>query len=228
MKDKVVISIGGSILIPGDEDGAYIKKLAALLKELSSDVDISVVCGGGKTARYYASVSEDIDGTMYQQDLFGITATRMNAGLLDLALGYDNYPTIPLTIKEAASRRKDGEIMVMGGTEPGHTTDGVAAMLAQEIGADRIVNATSVDAVYSEDPKTNGEAERYSEITIGKLEELVYEEHGASRSGVFDPLGVKIAKKNNIDIFMVHGRDLEDLRSAILGHRVKGTVVRSH
>lgn len=116
----------------------------------------------------------------------------------------------------------------MGGTEPGHTTDGVAAMLAERIGADRIVNATSVDAVYSDDPKTNGEAEKYSEITIERLEELVYGEHGASKSGIFDPLGVKIAKKNKIDIFMVHGRDLEDLRSAILGHKVKGTVVKSH
>lgn len=228
MTDKVVVSIGGSILIPGNEDSTYIKKLAALLKELSSDVEISVVCGGGRTARYYASVSENIDGTMYQQDLFGITATRMNAGLLDLALGYGNYPAIPLTIKEAASRRKDGKILVMGGTEPGHTTDGVAAMLAEEIGANRIVNATSVDAVYSDDPKTNGEAEKYSEITIERLEELVYGEHGASKSGVFDPLGVKIAKKNKIDIFMVHGRDLEDLRSAILGLKIKGTVVKSH
>lgn len=129
---------------------------------------------------------------------------------------------------EATIRRKNGDILVMGGTEPGHTTDGVAAMLAERIGADRIVNATSVDAVYSDDPKTNGEAEKYSEITIERLEELVYGEHGASKSGIFDPLGVKIAKKNKIDIFMVHGRDLEDLRSAILGHKVKGTVVKSH
>ncbi|HKM13320.1 MAG TPA: UMP kinase [Candidatus Methanomethylophilaceae archaeon] len=227
MTDKVVVSIGGSILIPGNEDNAYIKKLAALLKELSSEVEISVVCGGGKTARYYASISEDICGTMHQQDLFGIAATRMNAGLLDLALGYGNYPDIPTTIKEAATRCNNGKIVVMGGTEPGHTTDGVAAMLAEEIGADRIVNATSVDAVYSDDPKTNDKAEKYSEITIERLEELVYGEHGASRSGVFDPLGVKIAKKNKIDIFMVHGRDLDDLRSAILGHKIKGTVVKS-
>ncbi|HKM09801.1 MAG TPA: UMP kinase [Candidatus Methanomethylophilaceae archaeon] len=228
MTDKVVISIGGSILIPGNDDGDYIGELAKLLNELSSKVDIAVVCGGGKTARYYSSVSASLGGDTYEQDLFGITATRMNAGLLDLALGYGNYPYMPKTVSEAASRCKKGEIVVMGGTEPGHTTDGVAAMLAKEIGADRIVNATSVDAVYSDDPKTNGDAERYSEITIEMLEELVYEEHGASKSGVFDPLGVKIAKENSIDILMVHGRDLEDLRSAILGNKIKGTFVNSH
>jgi uridylate kinase len=226
--EKVVVSIGGSILIPGRNDGKYIGELAALLKELSSEVHISVVCGGGKTARYYAQTGSEVGGTMYQQDLFGISATRMNAGLLDLALGYGNYPDIPETVEEAASRCEEGGIVVMGGTEPGHTTDGVASMLAKELKADRIVNATSVDAVYSDDPRTVPGAERYSEITINRLEELVYGEHGASKSGIFDPLGVEIAKNHKIDIFMVHGRDLKDLRSAILGRGIKGTVVRSH
>ncbi len=226
--EKVVISIGGSILIPGRDDGKYIGELAALLKELSLEVHISVVCGGGKTARYYATTGSEVGGSIHQQDLFGISATRMNAGLLDLALGYGNYPDIPETVEEAASRCEDGKIVVMGGTEPGHTTDGVAAMLARELKADRIVNATSVDAVYSNDPKAVPEAEKYSEISIRRLEELVYGEHGASRSGIFDPLGVEIAKEHGIDIFMVHGRDLKDLRSANLGHKIKGTVVRSH
>ncbi len=199
-----------------------------MLKDLSRRVRIYVVCGGGKTARYYASTAAELGGTVYQMDQLGIGATRLNAGLLGLALGEWCYPDVPLTVEEAARRSKEGKIVVMGGTEPGHTTDGVAAMLAKEVGAKRIVNATSVDAVYSDDPKINSRAERYSEITIDRLEELVYGEHGASKSGVFDPLGVKIAKENRIDIFMVHGRDLTDLRAAILGEKIKGTVVRSH
>ena len=189
MTEKVVVSIGGSILIPGNEDYEYIRKLADLLTELSSQVRISVVCGGGKTARYYASVCRELGGDVYKQDLFGIAATRMNAGLLDMALGNDNFPNIPETIEEAVNLFEKGNIVVIGGTVPGHTTDGVAAMLAEGIGANRIVNATSVDAVYSEDPNSNGDAERYSRITINDLEKLVGNEHGASKSGVFDPLG---------------------------------------
>lgn len=228
MTEKVVVSIGGSILIPGNEDYEYIKKLAELLKELSSEVKISVVCGGGKTARYYASVCRGLGGNVYEQDLFGITATRMNAGLLNFALGNDNFPDVPETVEDTVALFEKGNIAVMGGTVPGHTTDAVAAMLAEGIGADRIVNATSVDAVYSDDPNSNGNAERYSRITIRDLEKLVYGEHGASKSGVFDPLGVRIAKENRIDILTVHGRDLDDLRSAILGQKIKGTFVDSH
>lgn len=227
MTEKVVVSIGGSILIPGNEDYVYIEKLADLLKELSSEVKISVVCGGGKTARYYASVCRKLGGDVNAQDLFGITATRMNAGLLDRALGNNRYPGIPETVEEAVLLSEEYDIVVMGGTSPGHTTDAVAAMFAKGLKADRIVNATSVDAVYSGDPNVDNNAERYSRITILDLERLVESEHGASKSGVFDPLGVRIAKENKIDILTVHGRDLEDLRSAILGENIKGTFVDS-
>jgi uridylate kinase len=199
-----------------------------MLKDLADKVQIYVVCGGGKTARYYASVAAELGGTVDQMDLLGIGATRMNAGLLGLALGDWCYPDIPLTVEEAAKKGGKGKIVVMGGTEPGHTTDGVTALLAREVKADRIINATSVDAVYSDDPRANGHAERYSEITIDRLEELVYGRHRASRSGVFDPLGVQVAKESRIDIYVVYGRDLNDLKSAILGEKIKGTVVRSH
>lgn len=115
----------------------------------------------------------------------------------------------------------------MGGTEPGHTTDAVAAMLAGKLGAVRVVNATSVDAVYSADPRTDPDAERYTDITIDRLEELVYTDHGAGKSSVFDPLGVRVAKENRTDIMMVDGRNLPELEKAIVGDPFDGTVIRS-
>lgn len=120
-----------------------------------------------------------------------------------------------------------GRILVMGGTEPGHTTDAVAAMLAARIGAGRVVNATSVDAVYSADPRSDPNAERYTDITIGRLEELVYTDHGAGKSSVFDPLGVKVAKENHTDIMMVNGRNLPELEKAIAGDPFDGTFIRA-
>ena len=65
-------------------------------------------------------------------------------------------------------------------------------------------------------------------MTIDQLKEVVYEEHGAGKSSVFDPLGVKIAKESRIDILMVNGRDFSELRNAILGKEIKGTFVDSH
>ena len=65
-------------------------------------------------------------------------------------------------------------------------------------------------------------------MTVSQLGDIVYKEHGASKSSVFDPLGVRIAEENRIDIMMVDGRDLVELRKAILGQEFNGTFVDSH
>jgi len=225
--DKVVVSIGGSILVPGDRDAEFISKLAEMLKEVSKEVQLAIVCGGGKTARYYAGIAKDLGGDTYQQDILGIAATRMNAQLLSLALG-DMPDSVTDSTKETADRSAPGKITVMGGTVPGHTTDAVATMVAVDMKADRIVNGTAVDAVYTDDPRKNPDAKKIPSMTIEELGDIVYKEHGASKSSVFDPLGVKLAKENRIDILIIDGRNIEELKNAILGRPINGTTVNSH
>lgn len=225
--DKVVVSIGGSILIPGNNDSEYISKLADMLKAVCDDVQIAIVVGGGKTARYYAETGRALGGDDYQLDILGIGATRLNAQLLSLALG-DMPDRIAEDPEKLASSSAPGKIVVMGGTVPGHTTDAVAAMVAKAMKADRIVNATSVDAVYTDDPRKNPDAKKILNMTIDELGDIVYKEHGASKSSVFDPLGVRLAKENRIDILIVDGRNVDELRNAILGNPINGTTVNSH
>lgn len=223
--DNVVVSIGGSILVPGENDSEYILRLAAMLKEVSKDARLAVICGGGKTARYYAGIAKELGGGDYEQDILGIAATRMNAQLLALALGDmpDDVHRTPEALVNDGRR-----ISVMGGTEPGHTTDAVTAMVAKALGATRMINATAVDGVYTADPRKDPNAKKISRMTIDELDDIVYDEHHASSSGVFDPLGVKIARESKIDILIVDGRDIDELRNAILGKDIKGTFVDSH
>jgi len=225
--EKVVVSIGGSILVPGENDAEFIRRLAEMLKEVSKEVEVAVVCGGGKTARYYAGIARDLGGDTYDQDILGIAATRMNAQLLSLALG-DMPDTVTDDVEETARAVAPGRIPVMGGTVPGHTTDAVSSMVAASLKADRLVNGTSVDAVYTDDPRKNPDAKKIESMTIDELGDIVYKEHGASKSSVFDPLGVKLAKENHIDILIIDGRNLDELRNAILGKKINGTFVDSH
>ncbi|MGE4275194.1 MAG: UMP kinase [Candidatus Methanomethylophilaceae archaeon] len=225
--DKVVVSIGGSILIPDRDDSSYIRELSVLLRELVREQQIVVVCGGGKISRYYANTGRELGGDTFQLDELGIMITRANAGLLRIALGELRVDELPVEAERAAELSEPGNVVVMGGTVPGHTTDAVSAMVARALGADRVVNATSVDAVYSEDPRVNPEAERYTDMSIDQLAEIVYSEHGAGKSSVFDPLGIKIAKDNGINIVIVDGRDLVELGNAIRGEGFRGTLVRS-
>jgi uridylate kinase len=224
--EKVVISLGGSIIIPDDRDGAFLNDFANLLRSLAHDLDIYVVCGGGKIARYYIVTGRELSATEEQLDEMGIDVTRLNARLLQLALREQAYDKVPHTVEETAFQGKRGKVAVMGGTTPGHTTDGVSAALAEKVGASRIVNATSVDGVYSHDPRKVKDCVKYDHLTFQQLDDMMHKgKHGAGASHIFDPLGAAIVKRCRIPILVVDGRDLEEMRAAILGQKIKGTVI---
>src|SRR5213593_4087684 len=170
--EKVVVSLGGSVLVPGDDDGRYLRDLAALLREVSGRVKLFVVTGGGRIARYYIETGRSIGIRERTLDEFGIAITRLNASLLSAALG-GRANREPATSYAAASKlAKRYAIVVMGGTRPGHTTDRVAASLARFVGAHRIVNATSVDGVYSADPKKDPNARLLPHVGFADLVRL--------------------------------------------------------
>ena len=54
--EKVVISLGGSILIPNETDDGYLSNLAKLLGDLSLSRKIFAVTGGGRISRFYIAM----------------------------------------------------------------------------------------------------------------------------------------------------------------------------
>jgi uridylate kinase len=77
----------------------------------------------------------------------------------DMAEGYAR--------RKALDYLEEGKVVVFGGGtgSPFFTTDTTAALRAAEIGADVLLLAKNIDAVYSADPKTDPDAERYTELT---------------------------------------------------------------
>ena len=65
--------------------------------------------------------------------------------------------------------------MVMGGLQPGQSTNAVGALVAEAIGADLFINATDVDGVYTSDPKKDPEARKLDIVDTDKLVEDIYE-----------------------------------------------------
>src|SRR5437773_1804379 len=156
--EKVVVSLGGSVLVPGDDDARYLRDVARLFLDGTGRVQSFVVSGGGGVARYYIETGRSVGIRERTLDEFGIAVTRLNARLLSAALGgrANREPATSYAAASKLSRRYP--IVVMGGTRPGHTTDRVAASLARFGSAARIVNATSVDGVYGADPKKDPDA----------------------------------------------------------------------
>ena len=224
--DIVVISIGGSVLIPDDNDFEYLSGLAELLVGLSSQIKLYIVVGGGRISRYYIKLGRKFGTDERVLDEMGVDVTRLNARLLISSLSGKSNNLPATSVAEAVFLGTDHPIVIMGGTTPGHTTDGVAASLAEFVKADRVVNATAVDGVYTKDPNKYDDAEKIAEMSFEELLECCKtSEWKAGPSNVFDAMGAEIIAKNRIPLLVVKGRDLEALESAMKGEPFSGTTV---
>jgi len=222
----VVLSVGGSLLNPGTPDTAYARRLAATLT--AARAKLAVLTGGGKSARTYADAIRAAGGSEFAADEAAILATRQNALLLVSALGAAAHPCFSLTFDAAARAALSGRIVVMGGTIPGITTDADAALLAEKLGAVRLVNLSNIAGIYDADPRTNPKAKRYSTLSYARLIELATEadKRRAGENFVFDLLACKIIARSRIEAHFIDGRDFASVTAAIAGKPHAGTVVR--
>ena len=224
--ETVVVSIGGSVLAPGEPDAEYAQRLAAVLKDVARTYRLFVVTGGGRTARAYIEAGRALGAPEPFLDVLGIEVTRLNARLLMAALGIADAEGMPHTVEEAVAVGERSNVVVMGGTTPGHTTDAVAAEIAEAVAAKRLVNATSVDGVYTADPAKDPTARRLDRTSHEELIRLAGEAHAkAGPSIVFDPKAARVVARAKVPVAVVNGRDLAALRDALLGKPFRGTLV---
>jgi uridylate kinase len=222
---KVVISLGGSILVPSLEKNRILKYVP-VLREIASHHQLFVVVGGGGEARRYIDAARTLgidDGTA---DEIGILITRLNATMLVAAMGDDAYPRVAESHAEAKKFAEHRKCVVMGGITPGQTTDAVAAVLAERVRASVFINVTSVDGIYSADPKKDKKAVRYDRLTPRQLIEIVGKAHlVAGLNTVLDIIAARVVERSRIPLVVLDGTDPENLRSAVFFGRYTGTVV---
>jgi len=175
-----------------DHDRDRLTKYAGIIRDLRSDHTVFVVVGGGATARDYIGMARTFDADEAFCDLLGIAVTRLNARLLIAALGSAAYPVPPETQEDASVAALSGRIVVMGGTTPGHTTDAVAAILAEYVHADILIDATSTDGIYTKDPKKHPDAVKLDELSPARLIEIIAAEK--MEAGANLPLDILAAK----------------------------------
>ncbi len=220
---RVVINMGGSVLASPAPNVKRIRDFADLLISLKEEgYDIMVVVGGGKLARDYIASAKMLGSDWRLSDEIGIAATRMNAMLVTMALGEHALRNIPL---DTGIDRNPNKISVIGGVEPGQTTDAVAADLSVNCGADLLLIATNVDGVYDSDPKKNPKAKKIDQMDSGRLLEIVGGPHSPGMTAVVDPTAAVTIHKHGIKTIVVDGRSLGNIEDAIRGKGHGGTVI---
>jgi uridylate kinase len=225
---KIVISVGGSVLVPDEVDLSYAKYLGELVNALSVKHQVALVTGGGRLARKYIEAARKFGASEIYCDLIGIKATRLNASLLAAIIGKKALVEPPTDFKEAAEALSFGKIVVMGGTHPAHSTDAVAALLAEYIQAGLLINASNVAGIFDKDPKKHKDAKMLKTIGIEELVEMVKSyPTGAGQYELVDILAAKIIQRSKIKTIFLNGRDLDNMRNAIEGKKFTGTIIES-
>lgn len=221
--ETVVFSLGGSLIVPEQIDVDFLKKIKALMLDFISDGRRAVlICGGGKLCRVYNDAAKQIVEPKHDDlDWMGIAMTRVNAELVRTIFEDDAYEFI---IKDPTKEIvTDKQIIVGGGYTPGNSSDKVAVMVAEKLGAKTVINMTNIDKVYSADPKEDPDATPLDSVSWDEFLGIIGEEWIPGKNVPFDPVASKLARDSGIEVIILNGKNLENLNSFLSGKEFVGT-----
>ncbi|WP_455277152.1 UMP kinase [[Eubacterium] cellulosolvens] len=225
---KIVLKLGG-FLFTKELDFDLIQAYAELLKKLFSEGhQLIVVTGGGKGAREYIEAAREMGASETICDEIGIEYTRLNSRLLISAIPKETFPDVPQNIQEINNSLRFNKIIIMGGLQPGQSTNAVAALAAELICADILVNATDVDCIYEDDPKTNPDAKMHDKIKIMDLFDMIIKKRSIAGSyKLFDLVAVNLIARSKIPTWFVNGKDPKNIEKIIHGEHIGTRIIFS-
>jgi uridylate kinase len=222
---KAVLKLG-SVVFDSELSGNKISSYAKVIKEFSKRNRLVVVTGGGSSARKYIAAARELGASEFVCDQIGIHVSRLNARLLAAALGESAFPKMPESSDDLMESMGSELIVVMGGLQPGQSTNAVTALAAEAIRADLVVNATKVDGAYTADPRKDPKARKLDEVTPDELMEILsMEGFKAGEYDLMDPLALRIIKRSKVPAIIVDGRDPSNIKKALSGKRVGTRIV---
>ena len=229
---RVLLKLSGEALAGGKGFGFDFETMTRFGHEIrkihAMGAQIGLVIGGGNIVR--GSQLSKMGMDRVSADYMGMLGTVINALALQDVLERDGLDTRVMTairmeelaepfIRRRAMRHleKGRCVVFAGGTgNPYFSTDTAAVLRAIQMEANVIIKATSVDGVYSADPKKEPTATRYERISYRDvmLEEL----------GVMDQTAITLCKENSLPLIVLNINTPGAVADAIRGEPV-GTLV---
>ena len=214
MYKRVLLKLSGEALM-GEQgfglDSETVERIADEIKSVHDNgVEVCLVIGAGNIFRGVKLAQANIERTT--GDYMGMLATVLNALAMQSMLESKGVTTrvlsaIPMsTVCEPYIRRRamrhmeKGRVVIFaaGTGNPFFTTDTAAALRAVEMNCDALLKGTQVDGVYSVDPITTPDAERYDSLT--------YQDVLSRDLRVMDTAAIALARENAVPIlvFSIH------------------------
>lgn len=229
---RILLKVSGEALAGDNSFGIEPPFLQAVAKQIAdlarSGTQVAIVVGGGNIFRGMAGAADGTDRVT--ADLMGMLGTMINALALSNAISRQGVKSKPFsaatmpsvadtfTARDAKQALEEGFVVVLGGGtgNPFFTTDTAATLRAIELECNVVLKGTKVDGVYSDDPKKNPNAERYSQIG--------YDEVIARNLKVMDTAAFALARDSRMPI-IVYALDEPAGLSGILEGKGLSTLV---
>ena len=222
----IIISLGGSLIVPNTIDTDFLKNFTLLIREyVDKGYKFGLITGGGKVARQYIDAS-NILATPSNTDLdwIGIASTRLNAELLRVALADIAYEKIVMDPDMVPAT--DKSVMLGGGWKPGNSSDLAAIHTAISVGAKKVINLSNIDYAYDKDPNIFPDAIKIETSTWPEFRKILPAEWTPGLNAPFDPIAAEKAETAGIEVAIMNGKNLENLKDYLDGQSFIGTVIR--
>ena len=228
--ETIIMSVGGSLIVPEGIDTLFLKKLKILIEDQIAHKErhFIIITGGGKTARRYQDAARDVTELDPDDlDWLGIHATRLNGHLLRTIFKDTAYPVMITNPEDILGVPKEAELIVAAGYHPGASTDYRAVQIAGHIGATKIINLSNTDYIYTADPRKDLEAIKIEDITWPDFRKLIPEGWDPGLSSPFDPVAARSAEELGIEVASINGTHLEELANYLDDKPFVGTRIHA-
>lgn len=229
MKERIIISLGGSLLVPESIDREFVANFKKfILAHLKLGYHFILVTGGGKTARKYIDTAATVTKiTDEDKDWLGIHATRMNAHLVRTIFREYAHPRINTNPHDLEDFYGAPEpILVAAGWRPGFSTDFDAVVLGKYLDVKRIINLSNIERVYDKDPRTHSDAKSFDNLTWKAFRKIVGSKWNPGMNSPFDPIASQMAESENMEVAILNGGDLDNVTNYIAGKKFVGTIIK--
>jgi uridylate kinase len=227
MKKVIVLSLGGSQIIPNEVNIPYLKEFKKIILKHIKKYKFIIVCGGGSLARKYISALREIGINEKLQSLSGISATRANARFMNYFFNIEPKHGIPHTHQTLKKYINSQDVIFCGALEykPNQTSDSTAADIARMFKAD-FINITNIKGLYTSNPLTDKNAKFVPCISWKDFEKMANKsKFTPGQHFVLDQTASSIIRKHKITTYIT-GEKLKELDNLLSNKAFDGTTIQ--
>ena len=225
-KKVIVLSLGGSLIIPDEVDVNFLKKFKGVIKENTKNKKFVIVCGGGIIARKYIRGLSAAGASEHLQGLIGIASTRTNARFMNYFFNRDSEKGIPHSVADIKKILSKSDFVFCGALvyKTGATTDAQAAEIAKYFKSP-LINLTNVSGLHNKNPLEHKDAKLIPSISWKKFNKMAHSiKFKPGQHFILDQMASDIIMKHKIPTYIL-GKDLKEFENVLRGKTFKGTLI---